>query len=713
MNNAHLKKIAAELDIEERQVRATAELLASDSTVPFIARYRKEATGGLDEVAVLSIRDRMEKLAALDKRRAAILKSMEESGVLTDELRAGLQAAETLSELEDIYLPFRPKRRTRGSQAVERGLEPLARRIFAQEDMDPGKAAVPFVDPDKAIHNVEEALAGARDIIAEWINEDAEARAGLRGLFSRKALIHSRAAKGKGEEDTAKFKDYLDWQEPLTRIPSHRLLAILRGRSEGLLTVAIQPEEEEALRILERRFVRARNQAAGQVREAAADGYKRLLSPSLANELLAAAKQTADEDAIRVFTENLREMLLAPPLGSKNVLALDPGFRTGCKVVCLDRQGGLLENDTIFPLEPQKRSEEAAARIRDLVLVFDIEAVAVGNGTGGREAFAFCRGLELGPRVAIVLVNESGASVYSASETAREEFPDQDVTVRGAVSIGRRLMDPLSELVKIDPKSIGVGQYQHDVDQKSLKQALDDTVMSCVSAVGVEVNTASKQLLSYVPGLGPRLAAALVEHRKGQGPFLSRKGLRDVPGLGPKSFEQAAGFLRIRESGDPLDASAVHPESYPVVERMADGLGLSVRELMRDPKARGRIVLDRYVSDAVGLPTLHDILDELAKPGRDPRREFEAVSFTEGVNEPEDLKPGMQLPGIVTNVTNFGAFVDVGVHQDGLVHISQLADRFVAKASDVVKVGQKVSVRVLDVDLERRRIALSMKQEGW
>jgi uncharacterized protein len=710
MDSTHLKKIAAELNIEERQVRATAELLASDCTVPFIARYRKEATGGLDEVEVLNIRDLLEKLAALDKRRAAVLKSMEEQGVLTDELRAGIQAAGTLSELEDIYLPFRPKRRTRGSQAVERGLEPLARRIFAQEDMDPEQAAVPFVDPDKDVHSPEEALSGARDIIAEWINENAEARAELRDLFSRKAVIRSRAAKGKGEEDTARFKDYLDWQEPLGRIPSHRLLAILRGRKAGLLTVAIQPEEDEALRVLERRFVRARNQAAGQVRDAAADGYSRLLSPSLANEQLSAAKQKADEDAIRVFADNLREMLLAPPLGPKNVLALDPGFRTGCKVVCLDRQGRLLDSDTVFPLEPQKRREESAARIRDLVLLFEIEAVAVGNGTGGREAFAFCRSLELGPQIPIVLVNESGASVYSASETAREEFPDQDVTVRGAVSIGRRLMDPLSELVKIDPKSIGVGQYQHDVDQKSLKHALDDTVMSCVSAVGVEANTASKQLLSYVPGLGPRLAAALVEHRSRQGAFLSRQGLRDVPGLGPKSFEQAAGFLRIRESGDPLDASAVHPESYPVVERMAADLGLSVQELMRDSKARGRIELDRYASEAVGLPTLQDILDELAKPGRDPRREFEAVSFTEGVNEPEDLSPGMQLPGIVTNVTNFGAFVDVGVHQDGLVHISQLADRFVAKASDVVKVGQKVSVRVLNVDLERRRIALSMRQ---
>jgi uncharacterized protein len=711
MNTAHLIRIAAELNLEERQVRAAAELLASDCTVPFIARYRKEATGGLDEVAVLSVRDRLEKLAALDKRREAILKSMEERGVLTDELRAGIRAADSLSELEDIYLPFRPKRRTRGSQAMDRGLEPLARRIFAQEDMDPVKAAIPFMDPEKDIRSAEDALAGARDIIAEWINEDAEARAELRDLFSRKAVIRSRAAKGKGEADTAKFKDYLDWQEPLGRIPSHRLLAILRGRKEGLLSVAIQPEEEEALRILERRFVRARNLAAGQVRDAAADGCRRLLSPSLANELLGAAKQEADEDAVRVFVDNLREMLLAPPLGSKNVLALDPGYRTGCKVVCLDRQGRLRENETIYPLEPQKRREEAAARIRDLVLVFDIEAVAVGNGTGGREAFAFCRSLDLGPQISVILVNESGASVYSASEVAREEFPDQDVTVRGSVSIGRRLMDPLSELVKIDPKSIGVGQYQHDVDQKLLKQALDDTVMSCVSAVGVEVNTASKQLLSYVPGLGPKLASSLVGYRAQQGPFLTRQALLDVPGLGPKSFEQAAGFLRIRESANPLDASAVHPESYPVVERIAADLGRSVEELMQDPKVRGRIELDRYVSDAVGLPTLNDILDELAKPGRDPRREFEAVSFTEGINEPEDLKPGMQLPGVVTNVTNFGAFVDVGVHQDGLVHISQLADRFVARASDVVKVGQKVSVRVLEVDLERRRIALSMRQD--
>jgi len=712
MDNSHLKRIAAELDLDEQKVRAAAELLAADCTVPFIARYRKEATGGLDEVAVLGVRDLLEKLAALDKRRKAILKSMEDQGVLTSELRARLRTANSLSELEDIYLPFRPKRRTRGSQAIDRGLEPLARQIFAQEDLDPMKAAISFVAPEKDIPSVEEALAGARDIIAEWINEDAEARAELRDLFFRKAVIRSRSAKGKGEEETAKFKDYLDWQEPLRRIPSHRLLAMLRGKKEGLLSVAIQPEEDEALRILGRRFVGSRNLASDQVRTAACDGYRRLLSPSLANELLSAAKQEADVDAIRVFADNLREMLLAPPLGSKNVLALDPGFRTGCKVVCLDRQGRLLESATIYPLEPQKRREEAAARIRDLALEFDIEALAVGNGTGGREAFAFCRDLELGPQVPVILVNESGASVYSASEAAREEFPDQDVTVRGSVSIGRRLMDPLSELVKIDPKSIGVGQYQHDVDQKLLKQALDDTVMSCVSAVGVEVNTASKQLLSYVPGLGPRLAAAMIEHRDRQGPFPSRQALLDVNGLGPKAFEQAAGFLRIRKSAEPLDASAVHPESYPVVERIAADLGQAVEELMRDPKVRGRIKLDRYVSDAVGLPTLNDILDELTKPGRDPRREFEAVSFTEGINEPEDLKPGMQLPGVVTNVTNFGAFVDVGVHQDGLVHISQLADRFVARPSDVVKVGQKVSVRVLDVDLERRRIALSMKQEG-
>jgi uncharacterized protein len=711
MDDTHLKRIAADLRLEEGQVRAAAELLSSDCTVPFIARYRKEATGGLDEVAVLGIRDLMEKLAALDKRRQAILKSMEEQGALTGELRARILSVDTLSELEDIYLPFKPKRRTRGSLARDRGLAPLARRIYAQADLDPLKEAVSFVDPEKGVHTTEEALSGARDIMAEWINEDPGARSDLRDLFSQKAFIRSRAAKGKGEEETAKFRDYLDWQEPLRPIPSHRLLAMLRGRKEGLLNVAVHPEEDEALRILERRFVRARNAAAGQVREAAADSYRRLLSPSLANELLAAAKEKADEDAIRVFTDNLREMLLAPPLGSKSVLALDPGYRTGCKVVCLDRQGRLLESDTVFPLEPRKRVEESAARIRDLVLMFDIEAVAVGNGTGGREAFAFCRGLELGEGIPIVLVNESGASVYSASPAAREEFPDEDVTVRGAVSIGRRLMDPLSELVKINPKSIGVGQYQHDVDQKALRHALDDTVMSCVSAVGVEVNTASRQLLSYVPGLGPRLAAALVEHRDRNGPFPTRQGLRDVPGIGPKSFEQAAGFLRIRESPDPLDASAVHPESYPLVERMAADLGLSVPELMHDTQARGRIEPERYVSESVGLPTLTDILAELDKPGRDPRRELEAVSFTEGVTEPEDLKPGMQLPGVVTNVTNFGAFVDVGVHQDGLVHISQLADRFVARASDVVKVGQKVNVRVLDVDLERRRIALSMRRD--
>ena len=708
MNLKHISKIAGELKIKEQQARAAAELLASDATVPFIARYRKEATGGLDEVAVLSIRDQLEQLAAMDKRREAILKSLQEQGVLTEDLKKKISAADTLTVLEDIYLPFRPKRRTRATIAKEKGLEPLAELVFGQRIQNVLVEAAKFMDPVKDVNDPQEALAGARDIMAEWVSENADARADLRRLYEDKAIIFCRVTKS-GKELGVKYKDYFDWHEPQKNIPSHRLLAIRRGEKEGVLTVHVRPEESEALDMLGRRFVFSRNAASGEVRTSVNDSYSRLLHPSLENEMQQESKRRADEDAIRVFSENLKEILLAPPLGQKNVLALDPGYRTGCKLVCLDRQGMLLHSDTIYPLEPQTRKTEAAKTIKGLVLMFDIEALAVGNGTGGREAFSFCRGLGLDPRISITLVNESGASVYSASEIAREEFPDQDVTVRGAVSIGRRLLDPLSELVKIDPKSIGVGQYQHDVDQKALKKALDDTVMSCVNAVGVEVNTAGKQLLSYVSGLGPKLAAAIVHFRNEQGPFVSRAELKKVPGLGAKKFEQAVGFLRVRQGDNPLDASAVHPESYGIVESMAADLGCSVRDLLQRPDLRRSVRLQDYVSQNTGMPTLLDIMDELAKPGRDPRPEFDAVAFAEGISEPADLKPGMQLPGIVTNVTNFGAFVDVGVHQDGLVHISQLADRYVARTSDVVKVGQKVSVRVLEVDLERRRIALSMR----
>ncbi len=708
MNQKHLVKIAGELRIKEHQVRAAAELLASDATVPFIARYRKEVTGGLDEVAVRVIRDRMDQLAGLDKRRETILKSLQEQGVLTDELQIKILAAETLSVLEDIYLPFRPKRRTRATMAKEKGLEPLAELVFGQRIQNLVAEVAKFVDPEKDVNDPQEALAGARDIIAEWVSENADARAALRRLYEDKAVIFCRVTKS-GKEQGTKYQDYFDWHEPLKSIPSHRLLAIRRGEKEGVLTVQVRPDEREALDILDRRFVVSKNAASSEVRTSVHDSFSRLLHPSLENELQQESKRRADEDAIRVFSENLKEILLAPPLGQKNVLALDPGYRTGCKLVCLDRQGKLLHSDTIYPLEPQSQKIKAAKTIKDLVLMFDIEALAVGNGTGGREALAFCRGLGLDSRISITLVNESGASVYSASETAREEFPEQDVTVRGAVSIGRRLLDPLSELVKIDPKSIGVGQYQHDVDQKELKKALDDTVMSCVNAVGVEVNTAGTQLLSYVSGLGPKLAAALVRFRDEQGPFVSRSDIKQVPGMGAKKYEQAAGFLRVRQSKNPLDASAVHPESYGIVERMAADQGCSVRELLQRPDLRRSVRLQDYISDDTGMPTLQDIMEELAKPGRDPRPEFESVAFAEGISEPADLKPGMQLPGIVTNVTNFGAFVDIGVHQDGLVHISQLADRYVTRASDVVKVGQKVSVRVLEVDLDRRRIALSMR----
>ncbi|NOZ21936.1 MAG: RNA-binding transcriptional accessory protein [Planctomycetes bacterium] len=709
MNEAHIEKIAGEQHLDARQVKAVADLFGAEATVPFIARYRKEATGGLDEVAIIAIRDRLDQLEALDKRRETVLNSIKEQGKLTDDLRAKVLAADTLAVLEDLYLPYRPKRRTRATVAREKGLEPLARLIFEQGDIDPAAEAVKFVSPEKEVATPDDALAGARDIIAEWINEDTDARAELRELFAEKAIVCSKVIEGK-ETDGANYKDYFDWREPLPKIPSHRLLAIRRGAKEGFLTYSIQPDEKEALAILTRRFVKADNAAAQQVQTAVEDGYNRLLRLSMETEMRVESKKRADEEAIHVFAENLRDLLLAAPLGQKSVLAIDPGHRTGCKVVCLDRQGKLLHHDTIFPLEPQNQKEEAAHKIRDLVAQFDIEAIAVGNGTGGREAHAFCRSIELDKDVPIEMVNESGASVYSASKTAREEFPDKDVTVRGAVSIGRRLTDPLAELVKIDPKSIGVGQYQHDVDQKQLRKALDDVVTSCVNAVGVEVNTASKRLLSYVSGLGPKLAGAVVAHRNDHGPFRSRTQLMDVPGMGAKTFEQSAGFFRIRDGENPLDASAVHPESYPIVERMAADSGCTVTGLIQTNALRERVQLERYVTDTVGMPTLTDILKELAKPGRDPRKEFKAMAFAEGVREIGDVKPGMRIPGVVTNVTNFGAFVDVGVHQDGLVHISQLADRYVKRPVDVVKVGEKVTVTVLSVDTERGRIALSMRQ---
>jgi uncharacterized protein len=709
MQDVHVSKIAVELSLAPGQVRAVAGLLEDGGTVPFIARYRKEATGSLDEVAITGIRDRLEQLAELDKRREAILKSLEERQLLTDELKQKIDEAETMSVLEDIYLPFRPKRRTRATIAKEKGLEPLAAILFAQNSAtDPAAEAAAFVDAEKGVETADDALAGARDIIAEWVNENQEARAKMRDLFTAKGVFKSKVIADK-EAEGAKFRDYFAWEEPVASAPSHRVLAMRRGENEKVLTLAIAPPEEEALTLLEDQFVTGQGPASGQVREAVHDSYKRLLCWSMETEIRLETKKRADEAAIRVFADNLRQLLLSPPLGQKNVLAIDPGFRTGCKVVCLDRQGKLLHNDTIFPHFSEEGKSKAAETLRALAGKFSIEAVAVGNGTAGRETEAFVRGLGLSG-IPIIMVNESGASVYSASPVARVEFPDHDVTVRGAVSIGRRLVDPLAELVKIDPKAIGVGQYQHDVDQGALKRSLDDVVSSCVNAVGVEVNTASPQLLTYVSGLGPQLAANIVAYRNEHGPFSAREGLRKVPRLGPKAFEQAAGFLRIRDGANPLDASAVHPESYPVVEAMARDLDCSVTDLVKDEAKRKVIDISKYVTDRVGIPTLKDIMAELAKPGRDPRELFEAVTFTEGIEKPEDLRPGMKLPGIVTNVTAFGAFVDVGVHQDGLVHVSQLADRYISDPNQVVKVAQRVEVTVLEVDLERKRISLSMKK---
>lgn len=708
MNETHLTKIAQELSLLPKQVQATADLLNEGATIPFIARYRKEMTGSLDEVAITTIRDRLNQLMELDNRREAILKSLEERGQLTDELKEKILQAETLAVLEDIYLPYRPKRRTRATIAKEKGLEPLAQILFAQTGIDPLTEAASFVDPEKGVDSAEDALAGARDIIAEWVNEDQTARARMRDLYTSHAVFKSKVIQEKRAEGI-KYKDYFDWEEPVNTAPSHRILAMRRGEKEGYLTLRILPPEDEALEILESLFVKGEGLASGQVRMAVHDSYKRLLSSSMETEIRLSTKKRADEEAIRVFAENLRQLLLAPPLGQKNVLAMDPGFRTGCKVVCLDRQGKLLHHETIYPLQSEKLAADAALSICKLCERFDIEAIAVGNGTGGRETEAFVRGLDLPKKIHVVMVNESGASVYSASEVAREEFPDYDVTVRGSISIGRRLMDPLAELVKIDPKSIGVGQYQHDVDQGALKSSLDDVVISCVNRVGVEVNTASKQLLMYVSGLGPQLAKGIVEYRNMNGPFPSREALKRVPRLGPKAFEQAAGFLRIRDGENPLDRSAVHPESYPIVDAMARDLDCSVIDLMRDETLRQKIDLKRYVSERVGLPTLRDILEELSKPGRDPREQFEAFHFAEGVEKIEDVKPGMKLPGMVTNIAAFGVFVDIGVHQDGLVHISELSNRFVKNPSEVVKVHQNVMVTVLDVDLERKRISLSMK----
>ncbi|RJX27573.1 MAG: RNA-binding transcriptional accessory protein [Desulfurivibrio sp.] len=704
----HQLIISRQLQLSAGQVAATAKLLAEGATVPFIARYRKEATGMLDETQIAAIRDQLARLAELDRRRQAILASLVERELLTDELQTALKSAANLAVLEDLYLPFRPKRRTRGLVAREKGLEPLARAIFAGQSAPQPRD---FVSEDKGVASVDEALAGARDIIAEWISEDASLRARLRVLFADRAVMTAKVVK-KNQESGVKFRDYFDWQAVAARTPGHRLLAMFRGENEKVLTLALRPPEQDVLPVLQRLASGKNEFCRGQLNLAVEDSYRRLLAPSLENELRGLLKERADQEAIEVFADNLRQLLLAPPLGQKRVMALDPGFRTGAKLVCLDGQGKLLDFTTIYPTHGERKKEEAGGTVVELCRRYAIEAIAIGNGTAGRETESFVRGLGLPAQIIITMVDESGASVYSASEVARLEFPEHDVTVRGAISIGRRLQDPLAELVKIEAKAIGVGQYQHDVNQAELKKGLEDVVVSCVNSVGVEVNTASQELLTLVSGLGPALARNIIAFRNEHGPFTGRRQLLQVPRLGARAFEQCAGFLRIHGAADPLDASGVHPERYGLVERMARDAGCTVAELIKQEALRKSIDISRYVSDGVGLPTLTDIMAELAKPGRDPRRSFSLFSFSEGINTIDDLQPGMKLAGIITNVTKFGAFVDLGVHQDGLIHISQLADRFVRDPAEVVKVRQQVTVRVVEVDRQRKRIALSLRETG-
>lgn len=706
MDQKHIQIIAKLLSVAPWQVENTLRLMEDGATIPFISRYRKEATGSLDEVQVAEVKDQQNKLAEIDKRRESILKSIEEQGKLTEDLKQKINEADSLTELEDLYLPYKQKRKTRASIAREKGLEPLAEIMIKQSIIDITQKAEEFLNDE--VEKVEDALQGARDIIAEWVNENKRARDAVRNLFTREAVIYSKPVKGK-EQDGIKYQDYFDYSEQLSKSPSHRVLAILRGEEEGFLKVSVEPDEEHALEILEKIFVKGNYDVSNHVRIAVKDSYKRLLGPSIETEFRQMAKDKADEEAIKVFAENLRQLLMASPLGQKRVLALDPGYRTGCKVVCLDAQGNLLHNETIYPHPPQNETGKSAKKIDTLVSQYKIEAIAIGNGTASRETEKFIKFLKFDRDVLVFIVNEAGASIYSASKIARDEFPEYDVTVRGAVSIGRRLMDPLAELVKIDAKSIGVGQYQHDVDQGKLKNGLDQVVESCVNAVGVEVNTASKHLLTYVSGLGPQLAQNIVDFRTENGPFLSREDLKKVPRMGIKAFEQSAGFLRIRNASNPLDNSAVHPESYFVVESMAKDINAAIPDILTNDELRKKIDINRYIGGSVGLPTLKDIMSELAKPGRDPRTNIKVFDFADGVFSMDDLKPGMIVPGIVTNITNFGAFVDVGVKQDGLVHISQLADRFVTNPLDVVKLNQHVKVKVLEVDVARKRIQLSMK----
>ena len=698
--------ISQTLNIPSGQVERTIALLDEGATIPFISRYRKEITGGLNEVEIGNIKDQLDKLTELKKRKESILSSIEEQGKLTPELKKRIESSWDSTEIEDLYLPYKPKRVTKAEIARRKGLEPLAKVVMQQNTRNLSLQAESFIKGE--VKNIEEALQGARDIIAEWVNENEDARNTVRNSFTYTAIITSKVIKGK-EEEGAKYRDYFDFSEPLNRTSSHRLLALRRGESEGILRVSISPDTENCLDRLKRRFVRGRNEASEQVSIAIDDSFKRLLKPSIETEFANLSKAKADEEAIRVFAENLRQLLLAPPLGQKRVLGVDPGYRTGCKLVCLDAQGTLLHNEAIYPHPPQNEKGKAAAKVAQLVSTYAIDAIAIGNGTASRETEQFITNIRYDRKVQVFVVSENGASIYSASKIARDEFPQYDVTVRGAVSIGRRLMDPLAELVKIDPKSIGVGQYQHDVEQSALKKSLDQTVESCVNLVGVNVNTASKHLLTYISGLGPTLAQNIVDYRTEHGPFQSRRELLKVPRMGEKAFEQCAGFLRIPGGKNPLDNSAVHPESYPIVERMASDLKCTVTELITDKQRKKQLNLEKYVTDKVGIPTLLDIMEELDKPGRDPRQTIQVFAFDPSVKTIEDLTGGQVLPGIVTNITNFGCFVDVGIKENGLVHISELSDRFISDPTQVVSIHQHVKVKVLSVDLVRKRVQLSMK----
>lgn len=710
MDEKYIKLIAAKLGIRDIQVKNTAFLFSQGATVPFISRYRKEQTGTLNEVQVSQIKEELKKYEELEKRKTAILESIESQGKLTDELKKKIDEVLTMTDLEDLYLPYKQKKKTRATVAKEKGLEPLANMILLQQNADCEALAEKFLN-DK-VENIEEALQGARDIIAEHINENVETRNRMRNLYSREAVIFSKLVKDK-EEEAQKFKDYFDYSERLSRIPSHRLMAMMRGENEGFLKITIKPEDENALNILERQFVKGKGEGAKQIKLAAEDCYKRLLQPSMETEFANLSKEKADEEAIKVFTENLRNLLLQSPLGKKRILALDPGFRTGCKLVCLDEQGNLLHNEAIFPHSGMKEAFAAMSKVTTLVEQYKIDCIAIGNGTASRETERFIKKVRFDRDIQVYIVSESGASIYSASEVAREEFPEYDVTVRGAVSIGRRLLDPLAELVKIDPKSIGVGQYQHDVNQTKLKESLDDVVVSCVNQVGVNVNTASKHLLMYVSGLGPTLAQNIVNYRKENGPFGTRTELKKVPRMGEKAFEQCAGFLRIEGAENPLDNSAVHPEKYYIVSKMAKDLGCGVKDLISNADMRKKIDVKKYVDDKTGLPTLTDIMAELEKPGRDPRGEFKVPEFEQNVEKITDLKEGMELNGIVTNVTNFGAFVDLGVHVSGLIHISQFGGtkRNPVNPANILKINQPVRVKVLTVDVDRNRIGLGLVKE--